>query len=101
MLSTLITAGVADDVLLILAPSTKAAKLIPDGCAAMVFIDACHDRDAVVADIKAFMPKVASNGVIAGHDYFTFPGVRQAVHDVFGAKDWMCRDANSCWEVRL
>lgn len=101
MLSTLITAGVADDVLLILAPSVSAAKLIPDGCAGMVFIDAEHTRDAVLADIKAYLPKVRPGGVIAGHDYFVFPGVRQAVHDVFGHKDWMCRDAPSCWEVRL
>lgn len=101
MLSTLITAGVADDTRLILAPSTKAAILIPDGSAYMVFIDACHEREAVLADIRAFVSKVMPGGVICGHDYFVFPGVRQAVHDAFGHKDWMCRDANSCWEVRL
>lgn len=101
MLSTLITAGVADETLLILAPSVKAAKLIPDGSCAMVFIDACHTKEAVAADIRAFLPKVAPNGICAGHDYFVFPGVREAVHDAFGFQDWMCRDANSCWEVRL
>jgi cephalosporin hydroxylase len=101
MLSTLITAGVADDVLLVLAPSVKAAKLIPDGACHMVFIDACHERDAVLADIRAYLPKVRPGGVMAGHDYFVFPGVREAVHDAFGYKDWMCRDANCSWEVRL
>lgn len=101
MLATLVTAGVADDAAIILAPSLKAAKFIPDGACYMVFIDACHERDSVVADIRAYLPKVMRGGVLCGHDYFVFPGVRQAVHDVFGAKDWMCRDANCSWEVRL
>lgn len=101
MLSTLITAGVADDCALILAPSVKAAKFVPDGSCHMVFIDADHTRDAVLADLRAWLPKVMKNGWICGHDYFIFPGVRQAVHEVFGHKDWMCRDANSCWEVRI
>lgn len=101
MLNTLITAGVADDVSLILAPSVKAAKFVPDGSCYMVFIDACHDYESVVADIKAWLPKVAKGGVLCGHDWFDFPGVRNAVCDVFGAKDWMCRDSESCWEVRL
>lgn len=101
MLATLITAGVADDASIILAQSVKAAKFVPDGSCAMVFIDACHLYDDVVADIRAWLPKVMKGGVIAGHDYFGFPGVRNAVHDIFGAKDLMCRDAKSCWEVRL
>lgn len=100
-METLITAGVADDCAVIVAPSVKAAKFIPDGSCYMVFIDACHDYDWVMADIRAFLPKVRPGGVMCGHDYFWFPGVRSAVHSVFGAKDWMCRDANSCWEVRL
>ena len=101
MLSTLITAGVADDTTLIIGPSTKCAKFIPDGAAYMVFIDASHLHDDVVADIRAFLPKVKRGGVMAGHDLFTFPGVRTAVAQVFGEMDHMCRDSPSCWEVRL
>lgn len=101
MLATLITAGVADDVALILSPSVRAAKFVPDGSCYMVFIDADHTRDAVLADIRAWAPKVAPGGVLCGHDYFVFPGVREAVHEVFGPQDRMCRDSNSCWEVRL
>jgi hypothetical protein len=100
-METLITAGVADDCTLICAPSTKAAKFIPDGSCYMVFIDACHDFDWVVADIKTFLPKVMRKGILAGHDYFVYPGVRQAVHSVFGPRDWMCRDSPSCWEIKL
>ncbi len=98
---TLITAGVADDCTLIVAPSVKAAKFIPDGSCAMVFLDGDHSHDGVMADIRAWLPKVREGGYLCGHDYFTFPGVRSAVHAAFGYKDWMCRDSRSCWEVRL
>lgn len=100
-LETLLTGGVADDCALIVAPSVKAAKFIPDGSCYMVFLDAAHDRDSVLADIRAFAPKVCNAGWLCGHDYFTFSGVRQAVHEAFGQSDWMCRDASSCWAVRL
>lgn len=100
-METLITAGVADDCALICAPSQFAARFVPDGSCAMVFIDAAHDYDSVKADILTWLPKVASGGALAGHDWFTFPGVRQAVCDVFGKKDHMCRDSESCWEYRL
>lgn len=100
-LETLVTAGVADDCSLIVSPSAAAAKFIPDGACYFVFIDAAHDRDSVLADIRAFAPKVAPGGILAGHDYFSFAGVKQAVHEAFGQSDWMCRDAPSCWEVRL
>ncbi len=101
MLSTLITAGVADDCAIILAPSVKAARFIPDGACYMVFLDAEHTRDAVLADIRAYLPKVMPGGIMAGHDYFVFPGVRQAVHEAFGFNDWMCHESNCSWEVRL
>jgi cephalosporin hydroxylase len=101
MMETIITAGVADDCTIILAPSVKAAKFIPDGACHMVFIDGDHSMLGAMADIKAYLPKVRPGGVMAGHDYFTFGGVRTAVHQVFGDKDWMARDSNSCWEVRL
>jgi hypothetical protein len=101
MLSTLITAGVADDVSLILAPSVKAAKLIPDGCCHMVFIDGDHSREGVRADIEAYLPKLRSKSWICGHDWTTFPGVRQAVCEVFGHKNHMALDAPTCWAVQV
>jgi cephalosporin hydroxylase len=101
MLSTIITAGVADDCAIVLAPSSLAARLIPDGACYMVYIDACHHRDEVMADIKRYLPKIAPGGVIAGHDYLTFPGVRQAVHEMFGMSDYGTGEDPQTWEVRL
>jgi cephalosporin hydroxylase len=101
MLATLITAGVADDCEIILAPSVKGAKYIPDGSCAMVFLDADHSYNAVIADIRAYLPKIMPGGIICGHDYFYFPSVRNAVNEVFGHSDHMSRESQSCWEVRL
>ncbi len=101
MLATLTTAGLADYVKLIIAPSVEAAKLVPDGCCAMIFIDGDHSYAGVLADIESWLPKVKRGGFLAGHDWPTYPGVRQAVREVFGAKNHMCLDANTCWAVQV
>lgn len=69
--------------------SVKASKLFWDGFFDMVYIDADHYYDSVVADIKAWLPKVRKGGVLAGHDYE--PTSKQekrqahrAVDDMFG-----------------
>jgi cephalosporin hydroxylase len=46
----------------------------------IVFIDANHDYEACLADIKAWTPHVRAGGIICGHDYTKeFPGVIRAV----------------------
>ena len=47
----------------------------------IVYIDAEHDYDSVVADIKAWSRKAGF--VVAGHDYHVFESVRSAVKDCF------------------
>jgi hypothetical protein len=63
--------------------SIEAAKLFEDKSIDFVFIDASHDYDNVVADIKAWYPKVKKGGYIAGHDYERQP-IYQAVADTLG-----------------
>jgi cephalosporin hydroxylase len=48
-----------------------------------VFIDGNHQLDAVAADIDAWLPKVMSGGILAGHDYVpgSYDGVVQAVNE--------------------
>lgn len=64
--------------------STKeAVEHIADGEIDFVFIDANHTYKSVLADIKAWAPKVRSGGYITGHDY-EHAGVKKALIKVFG-----------------
>ena len=47
------------------------------------FIDADHSYESVLADIKAWAPKVKEGGCVIGHD-IDFPSVRKAVEEVYG-----------------
>jgi hypothetical protein len=64
--------------------SLEAAKLVADESLDFCFIDASHDYDNVIADIHAWFPKVKPGGVIAGHDYPDWEGVKKAVDEFFG-----------------
>lgn len=57
--------------------SPDAASEFKDGEFDIVYIDAEHDYESVKADIEAWLPK--ARHIIAGHDYFVFPGVEKAV----------------------
>ena len=69
--------------------SIEAAARIEDGSLAFVYVDARHDRESVLEDLRAWYPKVRPGGIIAGHDYVdgTFSngvfGVRSAVDSFF------------------
>ena len=54
----------------------------------MIFIDGSHDYKSVRTDLVCWLPLLAVNGLICGHDYtLTRPhcaGVKQAVDEVIG-----------------
>lgn len=79
--------------------STQAASIL-DLSADLVFIDASHAYENVVADLDAWAPKVKPGGVLCGHDFWevAHPGVRRAVTERFG--DRVTRHADSIWAVR-
>lgn len=49
--------------------STEAALTVTDGSLDFVYIDGNHVYAQVMADIKAWAPKVRSGGIVSGHDY--------------------------------
>ena len=64
--------------------SDKIFEIYKDKTLDFVFIDAGHDYNSVINDIKNWYPKVKINGVIAGHDYYVYPDVKKAVDEYFG-----------------
>lgn len=65
--------------------SEKASKLIKEKSVDLVFIDGDHSYEWVLKDIKNYLPKIKSGGIISGHDY-DFPdwiGVKKAVDSCF------------------
>jgi cephalosporin hydroxylase len=58
--------------------SVVAAKQFEDNSLAFVYLDASHDYESVLADIKAWWPKIKKGGVLAGDDW-KWGGVRYAV----------------------
>lgn len=61
--------------------SWEMAEKVKDGELDFVFIDADHEYESVVKDIKAWMPKLKPGGMMSGHDAH-FEGVLKAVNEL-------------------
>jgi hypothetical protein len=70
--------GMLDFVNLIQVPSPQAARLYPRRSLDFVWLDGNHTYDAVLADLKAWWPRVRPGGLLGGHDYDQ-PQVRAAL----------------------
>lgn len=79
-LQNMIAAGVMDRITVLPIASTVAANYIEDGSVFAAFIDANHRYEHVLADIRAWYPKVKPGGFLAGHD-LAKPDVARAVED--------------------
>jgi hypothetical protein len=62
--------------------STAMAKNIINESLDFVYIDSDHSYEGVMADLKAWTPKVKKGGLVSGHDYLNKAyGVFEAVKD--------------------
>jgi hypothetical protein len=58
------------------------SKRIPDESLGFVYVDACHEYEYVMQDLKAWVPKLVKGGVCACHDFKnTDYGVEKAVRN--------------------
>lgn len=65
--------------------SVRASRVFADKSLDFVFIDGDHTYEGCKKDILAYLPKMKSGGVLAGHDFrHDCPGVVQAVDEVLG-----------------
>lgn len=66
--------------------SAEAANSVKDETFSMIFIDSYHDYEHCKKEIKNWLPKIISGGLIAGHDYKTFDSIRMAVDEMSQGK---------------
>ncbi|HEX7665092.1 MAG TPA: class I SAM-dependent methyltransferase [Polyangiaceae bacterium] len=80
-------------------PSLEAATTFEDASVDRIFLDGSHDGPSVAADLEAWFPKLAPNGVFAGHDYDHKHADLCASVDAFAAKNGLIvkRGPRSTW----
>jgi predicted O-methyltransferase YrrM len=91
-------APIGNKIKTIVSLTDEAAKYFNDEEIDVIFLDAGHSREAVKADIEAWLPKMKPNGIMAGHDYKAWQGVNKAVTEVFGTPH---KVENDCWFIYI
>lgn len=77
--------------------SAESASMYEDESLDFVFIDASHDYESILKDIKAWFPKVKVGGLFAGHDFADpYPGIQKAVRDLL-ANEEVGVTPSTCW----
>ena len=92
------TKHLSDRLQTIIGKSNEAAEYFEDNSVDSLFIDAGHSKEAVLKDIKSWLPKMKNNSIMAGHDYTGWEGVGQAVRELLGTPD---KVENDCWFIKI
>lgn len=67
--------------------SSEMVNSIPDNSLGLVYLDGDHSYEGCLADLKAFLPKLVTGGIMAGHDYLSPDyGVEKAVAEFCNGK---------------
>jgi cephalosporin hydroxylase len=103
--SNLAQFGIADHVVVHVGSTERIAQEMAAESLHLVFIDADHSYETVLADIKAWLPKVKAGGVLCGHDYNPpgqdHAGVKQAVDELIGMQKVVVFPDSSLWAYRI
>ena len=72
--------------------SLDAAVDYPDHYFDWVYIDANHEYEPVMKDLKAWFPKIKKGGYLCGHDYSDAPRILAKGDGVFFALNDLCEE---------
>jgi len=99
-LDNLRDAGLEDRVRVVKLSSADTAPHFPPESLDLVFLDADHRYEYVLADIAAWWPRLKTGGVLCGHDYCRQrQGVIEAVNACFGRPDELSEGEWKVWVV--
>lgn len=90
--------GVSEIIRTVPCDSILAAETMGKACH-FIFIDGDHEASSVLADLRAWWPKVEPGGTLAGHDY-NYPSVKASVDGFFGGLGIEVEDRVTCWLAR-
>lgn len=79
--------------------SWDVADQFEDGSVDFVFIDADHTYEGVNKDIDAWLPKMKSGGLFAGHDYDSAKSVKKAVMEFAERTGWEYETGENSWWI--
>jgi len=85
----------------IVGDSLSVAKLLADESLDLVFLDADHTYNAVLADLRAWFPKVRPGGVLSGHDFVRRNDVARAVRRWVSENDLVLKKVGWSWAVEV
>ena len=74
--------------------SVEASSLFDEESLDVVFIDMSHEYEDVKQDLDVWLPKIKTNGYLAGHDR-SWDGVNRAITEKFGEK--IQKSDGDCW----
>jgi predicted O-methyltransferase YrrM len=65
----------------------------------IIYVDAAHEYESVLADLRAYWELLAPGGVLFGDDYVCWPGVTRAVNEFAAAKGLQPKVAGVVWTL--
>lgn len=78
--------------------SSTSARHFLDKSVDVCMIDANHDYDYVIKDIRAWYPKIKPGGILIGDDYSrAFPGVKKAIDEFCEEYNLTYSVIKNCW----
>jgi predicted O-methyltransferase YrrM len=54
-----------------------------------LFVDGNHDYENVKRDIELYAPRIVNGGLIAFHDFTTYPDVKKAVDELSESREYV------------